>query len=671
MAHGNVMRRHRLIRRWVAAFGILLTVSLGPRSAAHAANPPPAAAPFTGWAMDAYPGDTVATLKAEMARQIRAGANVVWLGHNNPGEVGAGKGEPALSYAVWAAYRDPRAAKHAEAAAMIQAQVNALTAARQLHVQVVLPVGYQIQMGQVWNTAHPGDLRRDAKGAVYEHGGESAAFQSPQYRRDITAYYRWVDSKIVRPFAGTILMLNLADEPADGDYSIWADRAFRARYGYGLRDAGPDPARLQTVGRFEADYIADYEVWSADQWRAIDPAVKVTMSFCGGYGRYQHEGPDLEAVFSEAPSNFVVTFDAYPRDGLYNTPLREGDLISLFAELRTLGYYAARYNRPLWLWSTGNSWGLNGASSDPGNIADAVANAVYDVQLAMQGGRLDGLAVWNYNIKGQGLFNDTHKLAYDPNRMFTRLSAVFPLLRQLMSAAPGQPDTVVLAPNATALRAAGASLALRADDGYSWTSLGALARDNVAAPVLTHLDGADLPALRTAIVLARSPRELSPTDRTRLAGVLESGGTVVAATSVAQALGGSHSAGRILASSPDRRLTAKRVAAAKGLLVAVSGPVESLFADSAGTWAAPLWTRLLHRSAQPAGYLISVDNVTLLYSATATKGATMTLGPLDHAGSGTLTLFDSHGAAAKSLHVTAAGSLQVALPRRTYALLVG
>src|SRR6185312_10266999 len=101
-----------------------------------------------------------------------------------------------------------------EAAAMLQAQLNALMAARELHVRVVLPVGYQIQMGRVWDSEHPDDLRRDAKGTVYEHGGESAAFQSPQYQRDITAYYRWVDSTIVRPFAGTILMLNLADEPA-------------------------------------------------------------------------------------------------------------------------------------------------------------------------------------------------------------------------------------------------------------------------------------------------------------------------------------------------------------------------------------------------------------------------------------------------------------------------
>src|SRR5215472_16818003 len=43
---------------------------------------------YAGWAMEAYPKDTLATLKSEMSRQAAAGANVVWLGHNNPGDVG-------------------------------------------------------------------------------------------------------------------------------------------------------------------------------------------------------------------------------------------------------------------------------------------------------------------------------------------------------------------------------------------------------------------------------------------------------------------------------------------------------------------------------------------------------------------------------------------------------
>lgn len=90
--------------------------------------------------------------------------------------------------------------------------------------------------------------------------------------------------------------------------------------------------------------------------------------------------------------------------------------------------------------------------------------------------------------------------------MFARVSASFALLRAIMAAPAGQATTVVLAPNRPVLRAAGAALALRASDPYHWDQLAVLARTNVAAVVLTHLDGAVLPALRTAIVLARARR---------------------------------------------------------------------------------------------------------------------------------------------------------------------
>ncbi|HVA90004.1 MAG TPA: hypothetical protein VNL71_09180 [Chloroflexota bacterium] len=682
------MRRRHLLGRLLAAtlrgparsrgariaLGVALVLGalLCPR-VRSAAAPAASAAPYTGWAMDAYPGDRVSTLKAEMTRQVAAGANMVWLGHNNPGEVDAAKGEPALSYAVWTAYMNPSDPKHLDAAAMVQAQLNALQAARQLGVRVVFPIGYQIQMGQAWNAAHPQDLRRDAKGAVYEHGGKSAAFQSPEYQRDILAYYHWVDSTIVRPNAGTIMMINLGDEPADGDYSVWADRVFQARYGYGLRDAGQDPTRQEAVGRFEADYIADYEEWSAAQWESIDPAVKVTMSFCGGYGRYQHEGPDLEAVFREAPANFVVTFDAYPRDGLYSTPLREGDLISLFALVRTLGYYSAQYLRPLWLWSTANSWGLNGASKDPGNIADAVANGIYLAQLAMQGGALAGIAVWNYNIKGQGLLNDTHALTYDPSQMFTRVSASFSLLRSIMAGSAGQPDTVVLAPNEPALQAAGATLALRADDGYSWTSLAALARDNVAAPVLTHLDSANLSALRTAIVLAPTLEDLTLGDRRALLTLLSKGGTIMAAASVAKALHATPSTSRMLANSPTGLLAIRAIATPVGRLLGVDGgPVESVFSDGNAAWASPALSQSLHWTIERGGYLISVGDATLLYSGTASPGALMVVNQRALEQKGTLTLVNQSGAPDQTKAIAANGrTTAVWAPRRTYGLLIG
>jgi hypothetical protein len=624
--------------------------------------------------MDAYPGDSVATLKTEMHRQIAAGANIVWLGHNNPGEVDATKHEPGLSFAVWQALEDPASPRHADAVAMVQAVHNALDAARSLGVPVVLPVGYQIQMGQAWNTAHPRDLRIDGHGVVYNNGGESASFYSPTYQHDILAYYHWVDATYLRPYSDTIHMINIADEPADGDYSIWAGQAFRQQYGFTMSQAGTDPTRLTDLGRFQADYIANYAAWSANQWRAIDPRVKVTLSFDGGYSRSKHEGPDLEDIFRQAPPNLEVTFDAYPKDGLYNTPLTSGELCGLFSLIATLGHYSAVYHRSLWLWSTANSWGLNGASSDPGNIADAVANAIYLAQLVNRsGGTLHGIAVWNYNIKSQGLFNDTHRYYYDPNQMFARVSATFPLLRAIMAAPPLQPHTVTLASNAHDLLVGGQIRALRDLDSYTWASLAAFAHDDVAAPVLTHLDGEDLSRVQTAVVLDRSPYDLSAADRRALHEMLADGGTVLAATPVAALLAPAGAQPSALAQGGMPPMTVQQYAPALGRLLAVSGgPVERLFADSEATWADGVVQSILHRTPESDGFLVSASGVTLLYSGLATPGASMVVNlPLPGAPK-TLRVYDTGGVARQTINLTGrTGALRVFVPRRSYALAVG
>jgi hypothetical protein len=621
--------------------------------------------------MDAYPGDSTATLEAEMRKQVAAGANVVWLGHNNPGEVDQTKGEPGLSYAVWQALNITSSPRHGDALAMSQAVHRALDAAKSIGVKVVLPVGYQIQMGQAWNAAHPNDLRIDGRGQVYWNGGNSASFFSPNYQHDILAYYKWIDTNFIRPYSGAIQMVNIADEPSDGDYSVWADRAFRAQHGYGMDQVGKNPSRLMALGRFQAEYIANYAAWSATQWLQIDPAVRVTLSFDGGYSRYKHEGPDLEAIFRKAPSNFVVTFDAYPRDGLYSTPMRPGDLPALFALIRTLGHYSAVYHRPLWLWSTANSWGLNGASSDPGNIADAVANGIYLAQLVNEGGgTLQGMAVWNYNIKGQGLFNDTHKYYYSPDRMFERVSASFPLLRAIMAAPPTQPDSIILASNAHDVLVGGQIRAMRALDSYDWTSLVALARDDVSAPVLTHLAGENLSHVHSAIVLDRSATDLTAADRTALARLLSAGGSVIASTSVARALAATAAPWRTVVTGGTPAMSIQQSDARHGTLLAVAGgPVEQLFTDANQSWASNITKTVLHRPVQFGGYLVHAGGATLLYSGQASPGASMRVSlPLPGSQS-TLTVYNTSGGAIRTISLKGrSGTVRVYLPRRSYAL---
>jgi hypothetical protein len=581
--------------------------------------------------MTAYPNMTQAQMDAAVARQVAAGANMVWIGHNNPGEVGARKREPALSYAVYAAYRDGHDPRHADAAAMVRAELRLLAACRRAGVQAVFPVGYQIQMGKAWNDAHPQDLRRDAAGKPFDpfDGGVSASFYSPAYRHDIQDYYAWANATFVAPYSGTIMMVNMADEPSGGDYSTWADAAFRATHHYGLLQAGSDPARLREVGAFESSYVAAYATWSAARWLEINPTISTTMSFDGGQSRYAYQSPDIESLFRDPPPNFAVTFDAYPRDGLFDTPLRDADLIALDVFARALGAYSARYGRPLYLWSAANSWGLNAASNDPGTVADAVANGIALAALtASTGGDLWGIAAWSYNVKGQGVYNDTHTTSYTPDAMFQAVSASFGLLRAIMAGPRGRPDTLLLAPDGSADALIGARRAARGLDPYDWMDLAALARTDVASAVVGTLSGANLAGIRRVVVLPAQPSALAGGDLAALRRVLAAGGTVIAAPGVAAAL--EPRGGTPLGAIQAGPVSANRLRVGSGVLVvAWAGPgVEPCFSDTLGHAVPALWETLLGGPLNHDGYVIIGGGVALLYTL-STPGSIVraTVGP--------------------------------------------
>ncbi|RPI49467.1 MAG: hypothetical protein EHM56_12325, partial [Chloroflexi bacterium] len=483
-----------------------------------------------------------AEMEALVRRLVDHGANVVWIGHNNPGEVDPAKVEPGLSYAVYEALLDPADPRHAGAVAMLATQRRLLDACQAVGAKAVLPAGYQIQMGERWNEEHPDDLRRDAAGRPLDiyGGGVSASFYAPGYRRDIEAYYRWLDAELVLPYAGTILMLNLADEPLGGDYSAHAEAEFRARTGLRFSDVGDDPGRQRLLGAFQSGMVAEYAAWSAALWHDLHPGLPVTMSFDGAQARKSYTLPDLEPLFRDTPSNFVVTFDAYPRDGLPNVALSDADLVGLFLLARSLGLYSARYHRPVWLWAAANSWGLSQASPDPGSVSDAVANGLALALLTRQGGGdLQGIAYLNYNVKEQGLYNDSHRTAYDVETMFSRVTAAYPGLRQAMAARPSRPEVLILAPPLRAHEAIGARREAVILEVHPFQRLAILAAQGVNAAVVGGLDGWPAPpdGLRGVVVLTPSAAYLAEGDLAALRRALVAGGRVVASPDVARALG--------------------------------------------------------------------------------------------------------------------------------------
>ncbi len=583
---------------------VLSLVGTWPLPQARAAAAP---AHYAGWAVEAYPEASSAEMEATVRRLVEHGANVVWIGHNNPGVVDAQKVEPGLSYAVYEATVDASDPRHEDAVAIVEAQGRMLAACRDVGVRAVLPVGYQIQMGQRWNEQHPGSLRRDAEGQPLDiyGGGVSASFYAPAYRRDVEGYYRWLDAEFVEPYADVILMLNLADEPLGGDYSEHAEAEFRRRHGFDFNDVGEDPARQQLLGAFQSRYVVEYAIHSAGLWQELQPGLPVTMSFDGAQARQTFTLPDAEALFRDTPSNFVVTFDAYPRDGLPDVPLNDGDLVGLFLLARSAGLYSARYDKPLWLWAAANSWGLSQASADPGTVSDAVANGLYLALLARQGGGdLQGIAYWNYNVKEQGLYNDSHDTVYDAEIMFGRVSAALPLLRQLMASPASRPEVLVLAPPARSHEEIGARRAPVLLEVQPFQRLAILAKEGVNAAIVDSLQGwseGDALAgwVRAVVVLTSRVDHLAVDDLAALRDYLQGGGIVVTSPGVGAFLAG--------AANAEPELRYDGLVEQRGNLYLAQQGIAVLFEDQRHEILAPFWREVLGLATPQPGYRIVTD----------------------------------------------------------------
>lgn len=582
-----------------------MPVTLHPITEGHADATP---LYYAGWAIEAYPEASAAEMEATVRRVVEAGANVVWIGHNNPGEVNAEKVEPGLSYAVYEAYVAPTDPRHEHAVDIVAAQHRMLAACRTVGVKAVLPVGYQIQMGRAWNAAHPDDVRRDAGGRPLDiyGGGISASIYAPNYRRDVEGYYRWVDAEFVQPYADVLLMLNLADEPLGGDYSAHAEAEFRQRYGFGFSEVGDDPARQRLLGEFQSRYVVEYAIYSAGLWSELQPGLPVTMSFDGAQARQTLTLPDVEALFRDTPDNFVVTFDAYPRDGLPDVPLGDRNLVGLFLLARSVGLYSARYDKPLWLWAAANSWGLSQASPDPGTVSDAVANGLYLALLVRQGGGwLQGIAYWNYNVKEQGLYNDTHDTAYDVETMFERVSAGLSILRRLMAAPPGRPKVLILAPPARSHEQIGAERAAVLLEVQPWRRLAILAKEGVNAAIVDSLGGWPLEGVQTIVALSPSAGDFSPGDLATLRGFLEGGGKVVTSPGVGAVLADAVSA------TPE--LLYDGLVERRHILYVAQKGIAVLFEDQRHETLSGFWQEVLGLAAPQPGYRVVTDRFALHY----------------------------------------------------------
>ena len=219
-----------------------------------------------GWAYSPRWRKPRAEVVADLRRMRDLGCNTIYIGHNSAGDANPDAFEPGLAPATW--YAIAAATPSADNARIVVATITTcLDAAREVGLDVLLGIGYQIMMGDEWNAAHPDDLRRNREGVLLMHWGSvyTASPYSEVYRRDIREYYGWVNQTFVQPNPH-VVALNLADEPMGSDFSSHAMAAFQARYGVPFQAA----TNVQR-GEFLTGVIPDYAELERERLAAAEP----------------------------------------------------------------------------------------------------------------------------------------------------------------------------------------------------------------------------------------------------------------------------------------------------------------------------------------------------------------------------------------------------------------
>lgn len=418
----------------------------GTANPARAQQAPRAFENRVGWAYSPRWRKSRAEIVADLRRMRDLGCNTIYIGHNSAGDTNPDAYEPGLAPANW--YAIAAATPSAADAQTVVGVINTtLDAAREVGLDVLLGIGYQIMMGDEWNDAHPDDLRRNRDGELLKHWGSvfTASPYSEVYRRDIREYYGWVNQTFVQPNPH-VVALNLADEPMGADFSSHAMAAFQARYGVTFQAA----TNVQR-GEFLAGVIPDYAAWSANFWDRLNPSVRTMMTF-----HVQRDAPflpDVERIFAQTPSSFVFSEDTHLDDGLVDRTITPEVVRLLYGMCRTFGWLSQVYGKSLMLWTGANAWSLK----KNGGLLEARQNIeiVHDAT-RQAGGQIAMLMAWGWNIQFQGVYDDEGNFGADKESMIAGVSQLLAERRDRLSVpSTSRPDRVYHVPSASLLATIG------------------------------------------------------------------------------------------------------------------------------------------------------------------------------------------------------------------------
>lgn len=394
-----------------------------------------------GWAYTAVVGASKEQMIADMQRMKDLGMNIVYIGHANPGGNDVGDpnvDETGLYPGIYFSIRD-KDLFSADAQAIYQAVLDSLEASKIVGLDVVLPVGYQIQMGRVWNSQNSESLRIDKNGNKMNHwgSGETASPYSPKYLSDIKEYYEWVNDNFVSKYPN-IVAINLGDEPMGSDFSKWAKDEFEARYSINF-----DSASSEKRGEFLSGVIADFATKTSNMWLEINPRLWTMMTF--HIQRERPWVPNIEFLFQRTPSNFIVSADTHLHDDLPTKPLTDSEVEHLYGMVRTLSYMSKVYNKKLMLWTSANAWGL----TSKGGVEEAKKNMdILELASKQGGGKVAMVMAWGWNIKDQGVYRCEGQCAFSPEETINTVSSRLSSVRDDLSQQSGSsPDKVIYLPS--------------------------------------------------------------------------------------------------------------------------------------------------------------------------------------------------------------------------------
>jgi hypothetical protein len=254
------------------------------------------------------------------------------------------------------------------------------------------------------------------------------------------------------------------------------------------------------------------------------------------------------------------------------------------------------------------------------------------------GAQLAGIAVWNYNVKSQGLYLDTNPIVYDPDDMFRKVSATFPVLREIAAEGSASQDDILLcAPVEYEYDIAGRDRWLYDAKIYDLEIISVLAKNDCKYTLVTGPEAVSKHA-RVLLALAPEPKYYSSKGMSAIRSFVEAGGRFAGHRELVREFFGDEAADAQVICWGDEELPdVRKFVSGAGEVYAVSGKIETTLNQQLDCHYARFWRECLGLERQSRAYVVAQGGRGLIYNI---SGRDVQINCLP---SGRLKVYDRHG----------------------------